>query len=156
MTSRIPAVELARERDLEAIRVLAEEYRAEAARQGWDEPARWRGLAEIRAETLDRRFALVARAPRRRGGAPAVLGVLIARPAAEGGIIRLLAVDAEHRRCGLGTALMEAALARLPAGPVYLELARDNAPARALYERLGFALHREDEASCVLMRPRAD
>lgn len=147
-------IELAQEGDLGAIRALAEEYRAEAAQRGWDEPVRWRGLAEVRAEALGRRFTLVARAPREAGGAGrAAAGVLIARPAAEGGVIRLLTVDGEHRRRGLGSSLLVAALARLGPGPVYLEVARDNAAARALYTRAGFVLYREGEASDVLVRP---
>jgi len=50
-----------------------------------------------------------------------------------------LAVDPAHRRSGLGTALVRALLARASATTAYLQVEEVNAPAVALYERLGFA-----------------
>jgi N-acetylglutamate synthase len=50
-----------------------------------------------------------------------------------------LAVSPERRRRGLGTALVRALLAGASAGTAYLQVDEDNAPAVAMYERLGFA-----------------
>jgi N-acetylglutamate synthase len=50
-----------------------------------------------------------------------------------------LAVDPARRRSGLGTALVRALLAGAAASTAYLQVEEDNAPAVALYERLGFS-----------------
>jgi ribosomal protein S18 acetylase RimI-like enzyme len=50
-----------------------------------------------------------------------------------------LAVDPTRRRSGLGTALVRALLAGAAASTAYLQVEEDNAPAVALYERLGFS-----------------
>jgi ribosomal protein S18 acetylase RimI-like enzyme len=55
-----------------------------------------------------------------------------------------LAVDAEHRRHGVATALMAAVLelgAELGAATLWLHVETDNDPARAFYEQLGLAVH---------------
>ena len=57
--------------------------------------------------------------------------------------INNLAVRHDHRAQGLGTALLEHVLqaaASRGAGRATLEVRRSNAPARRLYERLGFAI----------------
>lgn len=69
-------------------------------------------------------------------------GFVIARMAADEAEILTLAVNISERGQGLGRMLMEAAAARARAfGAVslFLEVADDNLPAIALYERLGFA-----------------
>jgi N-acetylglutamate synthase len=50
-----------------------------------------------------------------------------------------LAVDPERRRAGLGTALVRALLAESGASVAYLQVEERNAPAVALYRRLGFS-----------------
>lgn len=52
--------------------------------------------------------------------------------------ILTLATAPTARRRGLARTLVEAALARLGHGPLFLEVAEDNAPAIALYRSLGF------------------
>jgi ribosomal protein S18 acetylase RimI-like enzyme len=49
-----------------------------------------------------------------------------------------LAVAQEHRQRGLGGQLMRAALGRVPHAATTIATEYDNAPARALYERLGY------------------
>lgn len=68
-------------------------------------------------------------------GAPA-LGYVVAWFVADEGEIANLAVDPEHRRRGLGAALLDGALleaARRGAAAVYLEVRESNADARRLY-----------------------
>ena len=70
----------------------------------------------------------------------------IARGAVDEGWIGVTAVevDADHRRQGLGTAVMRAILDwGLARGAVsaYLQVAEENTGALALYDRLGFARH---------------
>ncbi len=50
-----------------------------------------------------------------------------------------LAVDPHHRRKGIADALMADWLAQTPASTAFLEVAADNYPARALYDKHGFA-----------------
>lgn len=70
-----------------------------------------------------------------------LLGFVLARSAADEAEILTLAVDISHRGQGLGRKLMEAAAATALASgatSLFLEVADDNMPAIALYERLGF------------------
>jgi len=55
--------------------------------------------------------------------------------------VQTIAVLADHRRAGVGTALMNELLteaARRGAVAVFLEVRADNPPAQAMYERFGF------------------
>lgn len=73
------------------------------------------------------------------GGVP--VGFVLARRAADEAEILALAVVPERRRRGVGRALLEAcleALAGQGVGRVFLEVAADNAGARALYGAAGF------------------
>ena len=56
--------------------------------------------------------------------------------------IHTVGVDPEHQRGGVGRALMDQLMhtADLLAGPVFLEVRTDNAPAIALYEAYGFTI----------------
>lgn len=85
---------------------------------------------------------------------------------AEQADIQTIAVDATHRRLGLGTLLVEQLLAAARergAREVFLEVRADNPGARALYERHGFAqigvrprYYQPDNVDAVVMRARID
>ncbi|MBE7218714.1 MAG: GNAT family N-acetyltransferase [Caulobacteraceae bacterium] len=65
------------------------------------------------------------------------LGFVMARRVADEAEILTLAIDPAHRRRGVGRTLVEAAAA-LGGDALFLEVAQDNAPARALYAACGF------------------
>ena len=72
----------------------------------------------------------------------ALHGFAVAWVAAGDSELLTLAIVPEARRRGLGVELVEATAARAVArgaGSMHLEVAEDNAAARALYEKLGFA-----------------
>jgi ribosomal-protein-alanine N-acetyltransferase len=76
-----------------------------------------------------------------RGGCP--IGFVLSMLTEREGEILTLAVDPEHRRRGHGAQLLSAALADMAMTGikrVVLEVAEDNAAARALYETHGFAV----------------
>ncbi|MBV9605845.1 MAG: GNAT family N-acetyltransferase [Solirubrobacterales bacterium] len=90
---------------------------------------------EAHAQTVFPRLA--GRATFARMDGDAAVGIAV-----EGdGLVGLfcLAVDPALRRAGLGTALVRALLADSGASVAYLQVEERNAPAVALYERLGFA-----------------
>lgn len=98
--------------------------------QRWDRHA----FADLLA--MPGTFGLIARD--RRGTA---LGLVLARVAADEAEILTVGVAPGHRRGGLATALLEAAAAAVRgrgARRLYLEVAEDNPPARALYLARGF------------------
>jgi ribosomal-protein-alanine N-acetyltransferase len=75
-------------------------------------------------------------------GLAAEAGLILARVSADEAEILTLAVAPEHRRQGLGDALVETAVlhsAALGARRMFLEVGQENAPAQALYRGLGFA-----------------
>jgi ribosomal-protein-alanine N-acetyltransferase len=97
---------------------------------GWPEAA----LREAFAD--ERTIARVVR-----GTAGVAYGFVVARRAADEVDVLLVAVAEDARRCGAGTALVEAALAdaaRAGAVSAHLEVRASNAAAIALYARLGF------------------
>ncbi len=119
------------------------------------------------AELLTRpgSFALLAAGARAARPETAPLGFILCRAAGGECEILTFAVLPAIRRQGVAKALLEAALAKaakLGAEAVFLEVAADNAAARALYERAGFAAagrraayyHRENgrSADALVMR----
>lgn len=80
--------------------------------------------------------------------------------------IQTIAVDATHRRLGIGTLLVEQLLAvarERGAREVFLEVRADNPGARALYERHGFVeigvrprYYQPDDVDAVVMRAQID
>lgn len=92
-----------------------------------------------------------------RRGAPLV-GFVLARLAAGEAEILTLAVARSHRRAGIGRQLMDAVLRELHAAradALFLEVDETNAPAIALYRRLGFRQvgNRPDYYRDALNRP---
>ena len=84
-------------------------------------------------------FGFAARETGKGGAAP--VGFVLARLAAGEGEILTVAVARAHRRQGLGWRLMDAVLRELHgqrAEALFLEVDETNAPAIALYRRLGF------------------
>jgi ribosomal-protein-alanine N-acetyltransferase len=77
--------------------------------------------------------------------------VLLDRDGADLRIVDL-AVVASARRRGVGRTLLAAALGRAGERDVVLTVARDNAPARALYAAAGFAEDGGDELTLRLRR----
>jgi ribosomal-protein-alanine N-acetyltransferase len=74
---------------------------------------------------------------------PRPVGVILMRAVAEMAEILTLAVRPDHRGQGIGRALVERALAEmtvLRARKCFLEVAKDNAAAVALYRACGFSL----------------
>lgn len=69
-------------------------------------------------------------------------GFILVRAVTDEAEVLTLAVDPRHRRHGLGRALLEAGIAACHAAGatrLFLEVAEDNAAARALYAAAGFA-----------------
>lgn len=96
-------------------------------------------------------------------------GFALGRAAAGEAELITLAVAPEARRQGLGAALLlaiEGRAARAGAGEMFLEVAEDNAPARALYARAGwhqvgarpgyYARPRGLRADALILRKRLD
>ena len=91
-----------------------------------------------------------------------VVGYLVARHAADSGDIMNIAVHPDHRRQGIGWALVEDSLQRLAAvgvKTVSLGVRESNAAAQRLYERMGFTAvgktrgyYREPREDAVVMR----
>ena len=68
-------------------------------------------------------------------------GFILSRLAADEAEILTIAVDAEHQGSGVGRALLRENLsqaANAGAKAMFLEVAKDNTPALALYDRFGF------------------
>ncbi|HJS96171.1 MAG TPA: N-acetyltransferase [Solirubrobacteraceae bacterium] len=90
---------------------------------------------EAHARTVFTRLA--GRATFARAGDGSAVGIAVEADGLVG--LFCLAVDPARRRGGLGTAMVRALLARSTADIAYLQVAERNAPAVALYRRLGFS-----------------
>lgn len=123
-----PALERARPTDAAAVAAI----HARSFRVGWDENEMLRMIAD---------HGVVAHVIRRRVGAD-VAGFVLSRVAADEAEIFTVAVAPAMRGRGYAGLLLDAhlpALARAGARAVFLEVAADNAAARALYAGKGFA-----------------
>ena len=133
--ARPPALERAALSDLSGLTALAERFQADEIPAG----ARPRGRADLAA----RARALVAEGAAfvvRDGGRP-VLRIDVPVLVPEGALLAGVVVDPAHRRRGLARAALATLCARLLSSGtrcVMLHVAEENAPARALYEGLGF------------------
>jgi ribosomal-protein-alanine N-acetyltransferase len=97
-------------------------------------PAAWTE-AQVAAQLADPGSAFLL------SGEPQPQGYVLMRAAADEAEVLRIAVAPEARTRGVGTALLAAGLAWAAARGVrrvFLEVASDNAPALALYARLGF------------------
>jgi ribosomal-protein-alanine N-acetyltransferase len=112
------------------------------------EPLAWEALAALHARAFDRpwRAQDIAAVLREPGGAALQAGsppsgfILLRLIVGEAEILTL-AVEPMRRRAGLGLTLVEAALKHTEtcgADTIWLEVAEDNAAARALYVHAGF------------------
>jgi tRNA threonylcarbamoyladenosine biosynthesis protein TsaB len=96
----------------------------------------WSGTAVAELMAMPGAFALLAQA---NTGEP--IGFLIARSAADEAEILGLGVRSSHRRLGVAAALLRDTAARLAlrgARKLHIEVARSNAAALRVYEKLGF------------------
>lgn len=135
---RIPFI-TSRERDFSLEPLTVKDSDAISALHREDFVRPWTGgeFADLLAQ--DTVFGYVAREVGR-GKAPPV-GFVLARLVAGEGEILTVAVARSHRRQGLGWKLMDAVLRELHAQraeALFLEVDETNAPAIALYRRLGF------------------
>ncbi len=88
-------------------------------------------------------------------GSRSILGFVILRVAADEAEVLTIAVDPRQRQRGVGALLMRHALSRLYADRIaslFLEVDAANAPALALYRRLGF--RKVGETARLLSRQR--
>lgn len=120
-----PSVSEASLRDARAIAAL----HARSFRRGWSEHEIERMLSD--KSVLAHRVSLDGR----------FCGFVVSRIAADEAEILSVAVDASRRGAGIGRRLLQIHLGRLAARgarAVFLEVEDGNAPARRLYERMGF------------------
>lgn len=129
MTAPIPGGGVGiREATLDDVAALARLH-ARCFADAWDEAAVGALMAGFGA------FACIAEL------AGEIVGLVLLRVVADEGEVLTIAVAQEHRRTGLGRALMHGALAtavRRGARKMLLEVAVDNTEARALYCHFGF------------------
>lgn len=123
-----PIVDRAQPGDAEVLAAI----HAEGFARGWD-------AAEI--ERMIRDPSVVASTVRRRANRPAV-GFILSRIAADEAEVLTIAISRHQRGRRLSRPLMEAhmpCLIRRGVRSLFLEVAANNEPALALYDRLGFA-----------------
>jgi ribosomal-protein-alanine N-acetyltransferase len=103
-------------------------------------------------------FGFVAR-QNNAAGTPATGGFVLVRSGGGEAEILTIGVDPKYRRCGLGWRLMRAALGQArqqDAEAMFLEVDQGNAPAIALYCRLGFRKVGERKAYYKPSGPNAE
>jgi ribosomal-protein-alanine acetyltransferase len=132
-----------------------------ALAQESDTAAHWsvREYEALFAPDAPTRVALVAEQPPEK-----VAGFVVVRSAAEGWEIENVVVEARSRRQGIAKSLLDELLQqarRCGATEILLEVRESNAPARALYEKLGFReqgrrlrYYREPEEDAIVLRMR--
>lgn len=99
-------------------------------------------LAALHAQAFDHPWSAEEIAALMASGAMGLMaenGFILVREAAGEAEVLTLAVAPQARRKGIGRALVEAAIERLGGAELFLEVAADNGPAIALYQRTGFA-----------------
>ena len=125
-------IELATNADARAIANLSRDVIEQGLGWSWTAP---RVLKALRDDATN---VIVARRHHLVGN---VAGFAIMRYGDESAHIVLFAVDAEHRRCGIGSALMawlEETARTAGINTIALEARSGNREARAFYERVGF------------------
>lgn len=131
------AVELREMRWWDIERVLELERRLFEA-DAWTEGMLWSELAYARGAEATRRYLLAVDS-----STGAVVGYGGLATVSGTGHIQTIGIAPEHRRVGAGALLLRALLAaaahRFDCHEVFLEVRVDNASARRLYERFGFA-----------------
>lgn len=134
--ARWPVLVLAAERDEALWSASAEVQRFDQATPAWLSTwARCEPGRDVEAHARTVFSVLAGRATFARLGDAAV-GIAVESDGLVG--LFCLAVDPARRRGGLGTALVQALLAASRAAVAYLQVEESNAPAVALYQRLGF------------------
>lgn len=113
---------------------------ADIERRSFSDPWSARSFCDVLAHS--RMFFVCARGDEDGSAVRRVLGYVVAWFAGGQGEIANLAVDPEARGRGIGSALLDAALAearRLRTDEIFLEVRNSNLRARQLYESRGFA-----------------
>ncbi len=129
MKAEQQSIELATTADASAIALLSRDVVEQGLGWSWTAP---RVLKALRDDATN---VIVARRGR------TVAGFAIMRYGDDTAHIVLFAVDATHRRCGVGTALvawLEATARTAGIHAIQLEARSNNREARAFYERIGF------------------
>ena len=133
MKTECPLIELATYADASVIAALSRDVVEQGLGWSWTAP---RVLKALRDNATN---VIVARTQTKAG--QVVAGFAIMRYGDDRAHIVLFAVDASHRRCGIGTALMawlEATARTAGINSIALEARSNNHEARAFYGKVGF------------------
>ena len=133
MKTECPLIELATRADASVIAALSRDVVEQGLGWSWTEP---RVLKALRDDATN---VIVARTQSKAG--KMVAGFAIMRYGYDSAHIVLFAVDVEHRRCGIGSALMawlETTARTAGINAIKLEARSGNREARAFYGQVGF------------------